>query len=129
MISQDVTTEDDSRSPGSLEPIAAADVDAPTAGDGATADGPVAAQPTTTRIENAIAGAVAAERVDVSDSLVGAAAAGELRAKDTLILLGAAGSVEGENVRVLLTPPLAVLLGAAFGLTVAVVGKVLGRGG
>ena len=119
MISQDVTVDNDSRAHGNVEPAAA--------GEGDPESASAAASPAATRIENAIAGAVAAERVDVSDSLVGAAAAGELRAKDTLILLGAAGSVEGENVRVLLTPPLAVLVGAAFGLTFAVLGRLMGR--
>jgi len=86
------------------------------------------APPSLSTVHDAVAIGVAGERVEVSDSLVGAAAAGEMRAKDTLILVCAAGELHGENVRVLVTPGLAVLIGAVSGLALAVAGRLLGRG-
>lgn len=87
-----------------------------------------AASPAVSQIHDSMALGVAGERVEVSDSLIVAAAAGEMHAKDSLILLCAAGELEGENVRVVLTPGLAILLGAAAGLVLAIAGGILGLG-
>ncbi len=83
--------------------------------------------PAISQVHDSIALGVAGERVEVSDSLIGAVATGELHAKDTLILCCVSGDIEGENTRVLVTPGLAVLAGAAAGLTLALIGIVLGR--
>lgn len=93
--------------------------------DDAAAAGPAPAPPA--QVRDSIAAGVAGERVEVSDSLVFGAAAGEMAVKDSLIVVATAGEIHGENVRVLMTPALALLLGAAAGVAAGLVGLALGR--
>lgn len=79
------------------------------------------------QVRDAIVVGVSGERVEVADSLVLGAAAGEMAVKDSLIVMATAGEIQGENVRVLMTPALALLLGAAAGVAAGLVGLALGR--
>lgn len=103
-------------------PVAPADAES-----ASQSDGESPAEPILTAVHDAVVVSVAGERVMVTDSLVVSVAAGELRAKDTLVIMCTAGAIEGENVLVLLTPARAAIIGAAFGIGLALFGRILRR--
>lgn len=114
-----------------LNGVHAVDPDAPAspadAESSSQSDGAAPGEPILTAVHDAVVVSVAGERVMVTDSLVVSVAAGELRAKDTLVIMCTAGAIEGENVLVLLTPARAAIIGAAFGIALALFGRLLRR--